>query len=607
MFSVMPMLAEASVDACVTDPPYGIGFMGREWDTFKPGYRADAWAGYAQQPKTGASMHAGKYDLSVAASHAFQEWTTRWASEVLRVLKPGAYLLVCGAPRSFHRMAVGIEDAGFEIRDCLSWLYGQGFPKSLNLGDGRGTALKPGWEPIVLARKPFKGSVTANVEQHGTGALNVDACRLESSEQVAVMHSTDGRKFEQSHTPRERRNQQIGTHDLGRWPANVCLDEEVAALLDEQSGYSISRPSVQERAVPNYLNQVYGRGLGGVVTESNQHDDTGGASRFFYVAKPSRAERDLGCYDLVPRTAGEATDRQDGTDGLNSPRAGAGRTGGARNIHPTVKPVELMRWLVRLVTPQSLMVCETCDNVGHGNSTTASSSATSVYPVRPDVQANRQQPETEMLLAEMQQSREDVAAATVRVMRTGVSAGSKNQPVLFASVQQSSSGEDAADDEGLRDQREGIQVAVPAGPSSVIEGGLHHGASRSSGADARSAATQERSSSPQERTKTGQRPIQSRSDVQASARPEAETESQADSMSALPRLDRGVRTCPKCGATLVSHPGVVLDPFMGSGTTGMACAYEQRSFIGIEREAEYVAIAQRRIYGVAPLFGEAPA
>jgi hypothetical protein len=98
---------------------------------------------------------------------------------VLRVLKPGAHLLVCGAPRSFHRMGCGVEDAGFIVRDCLSWLYGQGFPKSLNLPGGLGTALKPGWEPILVARKPFKGSIAANVAKHGTGALNIDACRIE--------------------------------------------------------------------------------------------------------------------------------------------------------------------------------------------------------------------------------------------------------------------------------------------------------------------------------------------------------------------------------------------------------------------------------------------
>ena len=175
LFDVLPTLAEASIDACVTDPPYGIGFMGREWDTFKPEAGAERLArSQAQRDKNRAfyednpnpnlrrrqrspalSSSAIAYDETRDGLKRFQAWTERWGREVYRVVKPGAYVLVCGAPRSFHRMTCGLEDAGFVIRDCLSWLYGQGFPKSLNLGDGRGTALKPAWEPVILARKPY--------------------------------------------------------------------------------------------------------------------------------------------------------------------------------------------------------------------------------------------------------------------------------------------------------------------------------------------------------------------------------------------------------------------------------------------------------------------
>ena len=290
-----------SVDGCVTDPPYGISFMGREWDTFAPATvekmrTPKAFGSDEANPnlrgRTGwAGSAAVAYDRSAAASLKFQAWTQQWAEAVLRVLKPGAHAVVCASPRMGHRVTCGLEDAGFEIRDSLLWLYGSGFPKSLNLPGGRGTALKPAYEPVILARKSLGSRTVAQcVAEFGTGALNIDGCRL------------DGAR----------------PGDLGRWPPNVALDETAAARLDAE----------------------------------------GGTSRFFYVAKASRAERECGCEDLPLRTAGEATDRQDGSAGLESPRAGASRTHGARNHHPTVKPVALMRWLVRLVTPPGGLVLD---------------------------------------------------------------------------------------------------------------------------------------------------------------------------------------------------------------------------------------------------------
>lgn len=172
---MLPTLDAESIDACATDPPYGISFMGKEWDNFRRA-RNEADAGRASA--------FGRLSRRAPASGAetdrvrFQEWTTEWACEVLRVLKPGAHAVVFGATRNAHRMTSGLEDAGFEIRDTLAWLYGSGFPKSMNVGGGRGTALKPAYEPIVLARKPFKGTLAANLEKHGTGALNIDSCRL---------------------------------------------------------------------------------------------------------------------------------------------------------------------------------------------------------------------------------------------------------------------------------------------------------------------------------------------------------------------------------------------------------------------------------------------
>jgi hypothetical protein len=303
-------LPAASVDACVTDPPYELGFMGKSWDS----------AGVAFDPET-------------------------WRA-ILRVLKPGAHLVAFGGTRTYHRMICAIEDAGFEIRDCLSWLYGSGFPKSLNLPGGLGTALKPAWEPCVLARKPLAGTVAETVSQFGTGALNIADARIGDEERTYDLTMVAG-GFE---TTGGGRNVKSGQKTVtGRWPANVMLDEEAAHALDAQSGEVVSGGTPAFRSADRFRN-TYGAFKGQEVEEGIGRS-AGGASRFYYVAKPSREERDMGTEGLTPRTACEATARRGGTAGLNSPRAGAGRTGGARNFHPTVKPVELMRWLVRLVTP----------------------------------------------------------------------------------------------------------------------------------------------------------------------------------------------------------------------------------------------------------------
>ena len=309
-----------SVDACVTDPPYGISFMGKQWDNFR---RARNAADVSRDSVHGRFSACAPASASESDSLRYQAWTQQWAEAVLRVLKPGAHAVVCASPRMGHRVTCGLEDAGFEIRDSLLWLYGSGFPKSLNLPGGRGTALKPAYEPVILARKPLGGRTVAQcVAAFGTGAINIDGCRL----------TTEGRplrigdyKDTEHNTYTGRMNGSLqggsraaGQTDLGRWPPNVALDETAAARLDAE----------------------------------------GGTSRFFYVAKASREERERGCEDLPQRTAGDATDRQDGSAGLNSPRAGASRTHGARNHHPTVKPVALMRWLVRLVTPPGGLVLD---------------------------------------------------------------------------------------------------------------------------------------------------------------------------------------------------------------------------------------------------------
>ena len=288
---------------------YGISFMGREWDTFTPATvekmrTSKAFGSDEDNPnlcgRTGwAGSAAIQYDRSAAASLKFQAWTQQWAEAVWRVLKPGAHAVVCASPRMGHRVTCGLEDAGFEIRDSLLWLYGSGFPKSLNLPGGLGTALKPAYEPVILARKPLGGRTVAQcVAEFGAGALNIDGCRLDGSGK----HPTHRRPHDKGSGWGFSGQYTItSSGDLGRWPPNVALDETAAARLDAE----------------------------------------GGTSRFFYVAKASRDERERGCEDLPQRTAGEATDRQDGSAGLESPRAGASRTHGAHNHHPTVKPVAL--------------------------------------------------------------------------------------------------------------------------------------------------------------------------------------------------------------------------------------------------------------------------
>lgn len=336
LFDVLPTLAEASIDACVTDPPYDLT-ANKKGGSGKASVNLDSPYGRSRiSTGNGSGGFMGqKWD---GEGVAFRPETWR---EVLRVLKPGAHLVAFGGPRTFHRMTSAIEDAGFEIRDCLSWLYGSGFPKSLNLGDGRGTALKPGWEPAVLARKPMRQTVAANVAEFGTGTINIDAARIGDNPGWAYPNGRGGEGWHGRESLSKNLSEPIES-TLGRWPANVCLDEAAAAMLDEQSG-DVTQVSLR-------LNKGRGIGFGSTANAERGvvgYTDIGGASRFFYVAKPSRAEREEGIYDLEPRQRDDS--RKDGNPGGDNPRnRGLSKRG---NFHPTVKPVELMRWLVRLVTP----------------------------------------------------------------------------------------------------------------------------------------------------------------------------------------------------------------------------------------------------------------
>lgn len=342
---VMRELPDNSIDAVVTDPPYELGFMGKKWDSTGIAYNVELW------------------------------------QEVLRVLKPGGHLLSFGGTRTYHRMACAIEDAGFEIRDQMQWIYGSGFPKSMDISkaidkqagakrevigrnpnsrencnksntlyqsgtvgktdyitapatleakqwEGWGTALKPAHEPIVVARKPLsEKTVAENVLKWGTGGINIDGCRIELQEEgedkrLGGKGTWKTEKMAKNVYKGGFSGEGVTSSKLGRFPANVILDEEAGKLLDEQSGISKSTNKLR-----NNKQSVYAESEGRKYGKYNDcisfgFSDSGGASRFFYCAKASKKER------------------------------------GEGNNHPTVKPLSLMRYLVRLVTPPNGIVLD---------------------------------------------------------------------------------------------------------------------------------------------------------------------------------------------------------------------------------------------------------
>lgn len=267
---VLKDFPDSSIDSIVCDPPYGLSFMGKKWD----------------------------YDVPSVAI---------W-QEVLRVLKPGGYLLSFGGTRTYHRMVVNIEDAGFEIRDQIQWLYGSGFPKSHNIekstGDARfagfGTALKPANEPIVLARKPLTRGLTIaeNVLLHGTGGLNIDASRVGTS---GARTNTNGKRSMyggNSLLESKTHNDTTTIHDYGRFPANIILDEAAAAMLDEQSGI-LKSGAFKQTGLSANTEQPGGWQTGNRVEKDFGPANSGGASRFFYVAKASKRERNQGAESVL--------------------------------------------------------------------------------------------------------------------------------------------------------------------------------------------------------------------------------------------------------------------------------------------------------------------
>jgi DNA modification methylase len=410
---VMRGIDADSVDAIVTDPPYHLttgrkgGSGPASVNLQSPHGRARVTTGFMGKAWDGGDI-----------AHDPEVWIA-----ALRLAKPGAYLLAFGGTRTFHRLTCAIEDAGWEIRDCVMWVYGSGFPKSLDVSkaidkhggkpvawfgpwfrqwreangitqkqvaalfpsksggltgcvanwelgfnmptpeqfnlirdtfalpfdtieaaerevidmrapgqrawQGWGTALKPAWEPIILARKPLQGTVAANVLKHGTGALNIDGCRVEAE-------------------PDMQGSKCIGTHALGRWPANVIHDgsDEVVALFPAEAGASAPVRGTEPTANV-FSGAVEFSGMRARVNcESSFRGDSGSAARFFYTAKADRADRDEGLHHRAKKPLLWSSGEQSpGT--FQSPNTNRN----VRNSHPTVKPVDLMRYLCRLVTP----------------------------------------------------------------------------------------------------------------------------------------------------------------------------------------------------------------------------------------------------------------
>lgn len=382
---VLASLPEASVDAIVTDPPYGLGFMGKKWDT--PGAMVERKAATENKWDHVGGNHNPSNSADAARTarvegKRFGEWCATWAIECLRVLKPGGHIVAFSGTRTYHRMVCAIEDAGFEIRDQLAWAYGSGMPKGLNIAKafesrieamrvdlagyegpsgceydeavealenaeaplervrGWNTSLKPSWEPICLARKPLSATVLDNMLQYGVGAINVDGCRVEAS--ARPLRELDAKATNSSvYVGRSGEgglgkgldggSKAVGTTDLGRFPANIVHDgsEEVLAAFPAAPG--------QQRAVTgderaHRTLHAYGD-FGASRTGAEPRLDEGSAARFFYEVKPDEDRR------LYYTSKASAEDR------LGSK-------------HPTVKPVDLMQWLCRLVCPRGGVVLD---------------------------------------------------------------------------------------------------------------------------------------------------------------------------------------------------------------------------------------------------------
>ena len=392
---VLASLPDASIDAIVTDPPYGLGFMGKKWDT--PGALVERKAATDNKWDHVGGNHNPSNSADAARTarvegQRFGEWCETWAAECLRVLKPGGHIVAFSSTRTYHRMACAIEDASFEIRDQLAWVYGSGMPKGLNIGkayeatvealrvdlagfedksgceydeavealleaehrlaslSGWNTTLKPSWEPICLARKPLMGTVLENMLRHGVGGINGDGCRVEAC--ARPLRELDAKPTDSTvYVGRTGQgglgkgldggSKAVGETDLGRWPANLVHDgsDEVLACFPESAGQQGDVKGTEPSRTGDENTVAYGK---------------------FGARSPAKARRDGEASAYRRYTENGATnfaatpgDRR--SDGASAARffyaSKAGSFDRLGSKHPTVKPVDLMQWLVRLVCP----------------------------------------------------------------------------------------------------------------------------------------------------------------------------------------------------------------------------------------------------------------
>jgi len=388
----MKEMEENSVDTIITDPPYGLEFMGKEWDKLGATLDETKKDGKDDMFFSGKRIRYGKSVKSM------QGWHYNWAVEALRVAKPGATLLCFGGTRTWHRMACAIEDAGWEIRDTIAWMYGSGFPKSLNIGkaidkkagkerkvigrnpnsrencdksntlyesgtvgktdiitkgnsewEGYGTSLKPAFEPIILAMKKNDGTYANNALKHGVAGLNIDGGRIGYQSEKDKKEGQSSRKSKTSNKNDytfhkgglEGMDRSDRSEVKGRFPANVILDEEAGKMLDEQSGVLKSGDLLPGHKRGDGTGNSF-MGGGGII-KGKYGGDKGGASRFFYCAKSSKAERNAGLEGFEKKID---CDRNPKLDSANVPM---NRSNNPKvNSHPTIKPLSLMRYLCNL-------------------------------------------------------------------------------------------------------------------------------------------------------------------------------------------------------------------------------------------------------------------
>ena len=375
MLDMLDVIEPKSIDSIVTDPPYELNFMNKGWDN---------------------------------SGIAFQKETWR---NCYKALKPGGYLLAFGGSRTFHRIAVAIEDRGFEIRDVIMWLYGSGFPKSMNIGlaidkkngvdnrtgyirkdgqgtdsgsmiynsnngqnnmtqyfeerlaqnewSGWGTALKPSYEPIIIARKPVEGSVVDNVIKYGVGGINIDECRV--GDDGGVM-KTNIEPHSQSKNSGFGCNGKLEDLGKGRFPSNTILTYDETDEEEVCGGFPDTKGAVRMPTGKGILDPNTGWNNNSMIDCTIRgFDDEGSASRYFYCAKASKKDRDDGLFEFDVKSSGRLTERKEDSDGIT---AFTGSRMPKRNNHPTVKPTELMQYLVRLVTPKNGTVLDPFNGSG---------------------------------------------------------------------------------------------------------------------------------------------------------------------------------------------------------------------------------------------------